>query len=243
MSDRFSRDPVRSSGSYQGMSRSSAGVQAFMSQVYGWMASGLFLTAVVSYYVSSSMTILRLLYSMPFGFMGLFGVQLLLVVFLSARVCKMSSGLATGLFLVYSALTGITLSPIFIVYTHSSIASIFAITAGMFGAVSISGYTTKKDLTAWGSRLFMLLFGLIIATLVNVFWLQNSGMELLLSYAGVLIFVGLTIYDTNRLRRLGEELEGNEEAIRRYAVTGALSLYLDFINMFLYLLRIFGNRR
>lgn len=241
--DRFSRGNSPDNSGYKGVSRAAVGIQAFMAQVYGWMTAGLFITAIVAYYVASSMTILKMIYSLPFGTLGLFAIQLGLVFVISSRINSLSSSTATGLFMVYSAVSGITLAPIFLIYTGSSIASVFAISAGMFGVTSAYGYMTKKDLSSWGSALFMLLIGLIIATLVNVFFLKSSGLEMMLSYGGVLIFVGLTIYDNNMLRRMGEKLEGDEEAMRKYSVYGALSLYLDFINMFLYLLRIFGNRR
>jgi Integral membrane protein, interacts with FtsH len=240
--DRFSRGPVGNSGSdnYGGLSRSSAGIQTFMAQVYGWMASGLFVTAVVSYFVSNSFTLLKMAYSFPLGF---FIAQLALVWIISRSINSISAGLATGLFMIYSAVTGIMLAPIFLIYTSSSLASVFAITAGTFGAMSIYGYSTKKDLSSWGSYLMMALIGFIIATVVNVFFLKNTGLAMALPYVGVLVFVGLTIYDTNTLRRMGEELEGNEEAIRRYSIVGALRLYLDFINLFILLLRLLGNRR
>ena len=240
--DRFSRGPVGNSGSdnYGGLSRSSAGIQSFMAQVYGWMASGLFVTAVVSYFVAESSVLRGIARSSPWL---LFAVQLGLVWILSSRAHKMPSSVATGMFMIYSAVTGIVLAPIFLIYTSSSLASVFAITAGTFGAMSIYGYSTKKDLSSWGSYLMMALIGFIIATVVNVFFLKNTGLAMALPYVGVLVFVGLTIYDTNMLRRMGEELEGNEEAIRRYSIVGALRLYLDFINLFILLLRILGNRR
>lgn len=242
--DRFSRDPVGTPGpnnnGYNGVSRAAAGIQTFMAQVYGWMGAGLLVTAVVAYFTANSIPLLKMVYQY---YWILFIAQLAFVWMLSGRIHTLSSQTATMLFLIYSTLSGLSLSGIFIVYTSSSIASVFAISAGMFGAMSIYGYTTKKDLSSWGSALFMLLIGLIIATLANIFLLQSTGLAMVLPYIGVLIFVGLTIYDTNMLRRMGEKLEGNEEAIRKYSVYGALSLYLDFINIFLYLLRIFGNRR
>ena len=237
--DRFSRDSVGTSGS----SRVQAGIQTFMANVYGWMAAGLFITAVVSYYVANSFTLIKLIYTIPYGTLILFGLQLGLVWMIAGRIDKLSAEVATGLFLVYSALTGVSLAPIFLIYTKSSIASVFAISAGTFGVMSLYGYTTKKDLSSWGSYLMMGLIGMIIATIGNVFFFKNTGLSMALPYIGVLLFVALIIYDTNKLRRMGEELDGNEEAIRKYEVYGALSLYLDFINLFIYLLRILGNRR
>lgn len=244
--DRFSRNPAggnQGPGNYGGVTRAAAGIQTFMAHVYGWMTAGLFITAVVSYFVANSPALIRMIFGIPYGFLILFILQLGLVMMISGRINKMSSGTATGMFLVYSGLSGITLAPIFLVYTGSSIVSVFAITAGTFGAMSIYGYTTKKDLSSWGSYLFMGLIGIIIATLVNVFFTKSSGFAMILNYVGVLLFVALTIYDTNKLRRMGADLDGDDEAIRKYSIVGALSLYLDFINLFLYLLRIFGNRR
>ena len=143
----------------------------------------------------------------------------------------------------YSLLTGLTLSSIFIVYTYSSIASTFVVSAGMFGAMSLYGYTTKRDLSGMGSMLFMALIGLVLASLVNI-WLKSSTLTWIVTYAGVLIFVGLTAYDTQKLRVMGEQIASDDrDGFRRYAIMGALTLYLDFINLFLMLLRIFGDRR
>ncbi|NAS63388.1 hypothetical protein CVE36_20475, partial [Pseudomonas syringae pv. actinidiae] len=152
-------------------------------------------------------------------------------------------GVATTLFMLYSALTGLTLSSIFIVYSGESIASTFVITAGMFGAMSLYGYVTKRDLTGMGSMLFMALIGILLATLVN-FWLKSEGLQLAITYIGVLVFVGLTAYDTQKLKNIGEELSVDDrDNFRKYSIMGALTLYLDFINLFLMLLRLFGSRR
>jgi FtsH-binding integral membrane protein len=150
--------------------------------------------------------------------------------------------MAIGLFLLYSALNGLTLSILLLVYTASSVASTFFITAGTFGLMSAYGYFTKKDLTSWGNLLFMALVGLIIASIVNIFW-SNPTMYWIISYAGVLIFVGLTAYDTQKIKNMSLELDAESEAGRKGAIMGALALYLDFINLFIILLRILGDRR
>jgi FtsH-binding integral membrane protein len=173
----------------------------------------------------------------------LFLAQLGVVWFLSARIYKLSFGVATLLFILYSILTGVVFSSLFFVYTLGSIANVFLITAGTFAAVSCFGYFTKSDLSKWGTYLFMGLIGLIIASLVNWF-LKSAMLNWIASYVGVAIFVGLTAYDTQRIKEMIQEnsMEG-EEVTNKIALMGALSLYLDFINLFLYLLRIFGRRK
>jgi|TARA_B110000467_G_C18202962_1_gene412910 FtsH-binding integral membrane protein len=168
--------------------------------------------------------------------------QIGLVFWLASRVMQMGVSQATGVFLLYAGLTGITFSTLFVVYTSASITSTFLVTAGTFGAMSLYGYTTKKDLTSWGSFLFMGLIGLIIASVVNMF-MQNSMMSTIISYAGVLIFVGLTAYDTQKIKEMN--IIGNEgtDEDTKEAIRGALTLYLDFINLFLMLLRLMGDRR
>jgi FtsH-binding integral membrane protein len=161
---------------------------------------------------------------------------------MSKNITNISSNMAIGLFMLYSALNGLTLSAILLVYTASSIASTFFITAGTFGAMSIYGYFTKKDLTSWGNLLFMALIGLIVASIVNIFW-ASSTMYWIITYAGVLIFVGLTAYDTQKIKNMSLELDAESEEGRKGAIMGALALYLDFINLFILLLRIFGDRR
>jgi len=169
--------------------------------------------------------------------------QLALVFVLSGMVHRLSGAVATALFMLYSALTGLTMASIFLVYTYSSIASTFFVTAGMFGAMSFYGYTTKRDLSRFGSLLFMALIGILLASLVN-FWLKSPALMWAITYIGVVVFVGLTAYDTQRLKAIGENINVNDkENLRRASIMGALTLYLDFINLFLMLLRIFGNRR
>ncbi|HCH50324.1 MAG TPA: BAX inhibitor (BI)-1/YccA family protein [Proteus sp.] len=235
--DRFSRsnDSI--------VQRTGSGLQTFMAQVYGWMTVGLLLTAFVALYVASSETLLSMIFSSNIVFFGLIIAQLGLVFVLSGMVHKMSGAVATTLFMLYSALTGITISSVLIVYTASSVASTFFICAAMFGALSVYGYTTKRSLTGMGSFLFMGLIGILLASLVN-FWLKSPMMHMIISYAGVLIFAGLTAYDTQKLKDMGSEInQEDKENMRRYSIMGALTLYLDFINLFLMLLRILGDRR
>lgn len=235
--DRFSRsnDSI--------VQRTGSGLQTFMAQVYGWMTVGLLLTAFVALYVASSEALLSMIFSSKIVFFGLIIAQLGLVFVLSGMVHKMSGAVATSLFMLYSALTGVTISSVLIIYTASSVASTFFICAAMFGALSVYGYTTKRSLTGMGSFLFMGLIGIIIASIVNIF-MQSSMMSMVISYAGVLIFAGLTAYDTQKLKDMGNEInQEDKENMRRYSIMGALTLYLDFINLFLMLLRILGDRR
>jgi uncharacterized protein len=216
-------------------------VAAFFNVVYAWMCAGLALTAVVAWWVSTREDIMQQVFRGPV-LIGLIIAQLALVWTISAAVNKLSAAVATALFMLYSALTGLTLSAIVVIYTPSSIFGAFAATAGTFGAMSVYGMVTKRDLTRLGSLLFMALIGLIIASVVNMFW-ANSTMYWIITYAGVLIFVGLTAYDTQRLKMIAVETAHNPAMAARYAVNGALMLYLDFINLFLMLLRILGDRR
>jgi hypothetical protein len=228
------------SNAQQTMSRAVA-LNAFMRGVYSWMAAGLGLTALVAVSVASSPALYRAVLN-PMALMVLIIAELGLVVMLSARISRLSAGAATGMFLAYSALNGATLSSIFLVYTASTIASAFVVSAGMFLTMSIYGYVTKRDLTSWGSFLFMGLVGMILASLVNMF-VHSSALAMLLNYVGVLVFVGLTAYDTQRLKDMGSYTPMNDAtAVRRGAIMGALTLYLDFINLFLIMLRLFSNR-
>ena len=215
--------------------------QRFMVRVYNWMTSGLVITGLVAYSVASTPAILQLVMN-PIVLIVLVVAQLGLVFWLASRVMQMSAPQATGVFLLYSALTGVTLSFVFIAYTAGSLTSTFLVTAGTFGAMSFYGYTTSRDLTSWGSFLFMGLIGIIIASVVNIF-LQSPMLYWMVTYAGVLIFVGLTAYDTQKIKEmniLGNEGTGEDT---KEAVRGALTLYLDFINLFLMLLRLMGQRR
>ncbi|NDJ58377.1 Bax inhibitor-1/YccA family protein [Enterobacteriaceae bacterium 4M9] len=223
--------------------QSGSRLQTYMAQVYGWMTCGLLLTAVVAWFAANTPAVMMFVFSSKITFFGLIIVQLALVFVLSGMVHKLSPGMATSLFMLYSALTGLTLSSIFIAYTYSSIASTFVVTGGMFGAMSFYGYTTKRDLSRFGSLLFMALIGIILASLVNL-WLKSTPLMWAITYIGVLVFVGLTAYDTQKLKNIGEQIDVNDSGtLRKYSIMGALTLYLDFINLFLMLLRIFGNRR
>ena len=218
-------------------------VSSVLKRVYLWMTFALVITGLTAMYVVKSQAILELIYSSQYSIMVLFLVQLGVVWLLSACIHKLSFAVATLLFILYSVLTGVVFSSIFFVYTLGSIANVFLITAGTFAAVSCFGLLTKKDLSNWGTYLFMGVIGLIIASLVNLFF-KSEMLYWISSYIGVAIFVGLTAYDTQRIKAMVQEgsMEG-EVATNRIALMGALSLYLDFINLFLYLLRIFGRRK
>ncbi|WP_277057548.1 Bax inhibitor-1/YccA family protein [Trichlorobacter lovleyi] len=207
-------------------------------QVYAWMACGLALTALMALITVSTPELLQVIVGNRLVFYGLMIGELALVFTLSGAIHRMSAGVATMLFIGYSALNGLTLSVIFLVYTADSIASTFAVSAAMFGAMSIYGYATRKDLTSWGSFLFMGLIGIVIASLVNIF-MKNDAVSWVVSAIGVIVFTGLTAYDTWKIKALAAEgAEG-----RKPAILGALTLYLDFINLFLMLLRLMGGRR
>ena len=214
-------------------------VAGVMRRVYGKMTLGLLLTALTAFLVVSSPAALSLLFSSTATIWILFALEIGLVIYLSARIDKLSNGVATALFYAYSALNGIALTPIFLAYTGTSIAMTFALTAGTFGAMTIFGYVTRQDLSKIGSFLFMALIGLIVCSLVNLF-MQSTMMEFLISCAGVLIFVGLTAWDTQYIKRMTAEADST--MVGKVATMGALRLYLDFINLFLYLLRFFGSR-
>jgi FtsH-binding integral membrane protein len=219
-------------------------VNDFVRSVYNWMCIGLGLTALMALYVSSSETMMRLVFANRLIFFGLIIAELALVFSISSRVNKMSAGTATTLFIVYSGLNGVTLSFIFLAYARGSIVSTFFICSATFLACSFYGWTTKKDLTSWGAFLFMGLIGVIIASLVNIF-IRSSALNVIVSYIGVIVFVGLTAYDTQKLKNMAvtqpSGLDGS--VVRKGAILGALALYLDFINLFLLLLRILGRSR
>ena len=214
---------------------------SIMSQVYAWMTAGLLITGAVAAYTANSLWLLQLIFGNPFGIWVLFIAQIGMVLGLSAGIGRLAPGVATTLFIVYAALNGLTMAAIFLVYTRASIASTFFITASTFGVMSLYGYTTKRDLTRIGSLLFMALIGLILASLVN-FFLKSTALYWIITYAGVLIFVGLVAWDTQKIKRLSMHAT-DETSARRIAILGSLMLYLDFINLFLFLLRIFGRRR
>lgn len=219
-------------------------VNDFVRSVYNWMGIGLALTAFVALYVSSSESMIRFIFGNRMVFFMLIFGELGLVFAISGMINRISAGAATFLFVLYSGLNGLTLSFVFLAYTKTSIASTFFVCAATFIGCSIYGWTTKKNLTSWGGFLFMGLIGIIIASVVNMF-LRSSGMSLVISYIGVIVFVGLTAYDTQKLKNMAltqpADLDGS--VVRKGAILGALSLYLDFINLFLMLLRIFGSAR
>jgi FtsH-binding integral membrane protein len=215
-------------------------VGAFLSKVYGWMFVGLLITAVIAFAVASSPALIETLHHNRLLFWGLLFAQLGLVFYLSARVDKVAPATAAGLFVLYSAFVGVTSSVIFLAYTGASITQTFIITAGMFGATAVFGTVTKRSLAGMGQFLFMGLIGLIIAMIVGFFW-HSEALQFVISVVGVLVFTGLTAWDAQRLKQLAVALPDGR--VGAYAVVGALSLYLDFINLFFFLLRFTGNRR
>ncbi|MDP7355476.1 MAG: Bax inhibitor-1/YccA family protein [Desulfobacterales bacterium] len=218
-------------------------INEFVRSVYNWMAIGLALTGSVAFYVANSESMMRLIFGNQMVFIGLIIGELALVFTISARVQKIKASTATALFVLYAALNGATLSAIFLIYTRTSITSTFFICAATFVACSIYGITTKRDLTSLGGFMAMGLIGIIIASVVNMF-IGSYGMHMIISYIGVIVFVGLTAYDTQKLKTMALSQPAGLDAgvVRKGAILGALSLYLDFINLFLMLLRIFGNR-
>ncbi len=214
---------------------------ALMSKVYLWMTLALVVTGMTAYYVASSPAILYAIVSNQIAFWGLFIGELVLVFVLSSRIMSLSFVTASLMFVIYSIMNGVFFSFILLAYTEQSIATTFLITAGTFGAMSLFGFVTKRDLSTMGRILFMLLIGLLIATVVNIF-MKAEGLTLILNYAGVVIFVGLTAYDTQSIKQMLQEY-GDKEGAEKIALLGSLSLYLDFINLFIYLLRFFGESR
>ena len=216
-------------------------LKSFMPRVYLWMVAALLVTAAVAWTVYSSENLSTFFFSNPWITIGLFVGQIVLVVSLSAAISKLSPVVATLLFFGYAALNGIVFSSIFLAYTNTSIASTFVATAGMFGIMSIVGLTTGMDLTKVGNIAFMALIGIIIASLINLF-LQNAALYWVISIAGVLVFVALIARDTQKLKEMALKTDVNSEQGQKSSLMGALILYLDFINLFLFLLRIFGRR-
>ncbi len=221
----------------------SINMPGLMRDVYAWMAIALLVTGATAWIVADSPFLLSLIFASKFGTWGLLIATVALVWHLSASVSRLSLKTATAMFLVYSVLNGLTMSAIFILYTFSSISAVFLTTAGTFAIMSAYGYMTKKDLSRMGNLCLMALFGVIIATIVNIFF-ENTMLQLLLSYVGILIFVGLTAYDTARIREIAmtHDTSATDDG-QKIAILGALTLYLDFINLFLYMLRIFGDRK
>ncbi len=217
-------------------------ISVYLTKVYNWMAIALLLTGLVAYFTSQSEMMMQAIIGNRILFFGLIIGELALVGYISARINKLSSYNATLLFLAYTALNGLTMAVIFLVYTSASISTTFIITAGTFGVMSLYGYYTKSDLTKIGNLAFMALIGIIIASVVNMF-MNSEIMSWIISYLGVAIFIGLTAYDTQKLKRIAINGFENEESMEKNAILGALTLYLDFINLFLFLLRILGNRK
>ena len=214
-------------------------VSAFLWKVYGWMTIGLGLTAMVAFAVAGSPDLLRVLVGNRLVFFGLVIAELGLVFYLSARADRLAPGTAAGLFALYSALNGVTLSAILLVYTGESVTMTFVVTAGMFGALALFGSTTKRSLAGAGQFFMMGLVGLILASLIGMFW-HNDALQFLISIVGVIVFTGLTAWDAQRLKQMALALPQGQ--VGAYAVVGALSLYLDFVNLFLMLLRLTGRR-
>ena len=219
----------------------SAAFPVLMRKVYVWMTLALVITGATAYGVATSPGLMMAIATNKLLFWGLIIAEFGLVVAISAAINKLSLTTATLLFVLYSVINGATLSFIFAIYTMSSIASVFFITAGTFAVMAVIGYTTKKDLTSMGKILFMALIGIIIATIVNIF-LKSTGLQMIVSYLGVLIFVGLTAYDSQKIKQMLLMAPDAGEGAQKIALLGALSLYLDFVNLFIYLLRIFGKR-
>lgn len=226
-----------------GQTTSSVAVSTLMKSVYVWMTLALAVTGMTAAYVAGNLPLMSAILSNRILFFGIIIAELAMVWTLSARIDRLSFATSGLLFALYSILNGVTMSVLFVAFTSASIAQTFFITAGTFGAMSLVGFTTKKDLTSMGSLFFMALIGLIIASLVNIFW-QNSVLYWIISYVGVLLFVGLTAYDTQKIKQM-VYAHGNEvnETTQKLALLGSLTLYLDFINLFIYLLRILGDRK
>lgn len=224
------------------LERKKSALLSVFRKVYVWMTLALCITGLTAMIIANNDRFVYELLQNEWLFWGVIIAELVLVFVISGKIDKFSMTTGTLLFILYSVLNGVTMSLIFLVYTESAIASTFFITAGTFGAVSLFGYVTKKDLSSWGGILGMALIGIIIATLVNLF-LESETLYWIISYAGVLLFVGLTAYDTQRIKEsIMDPNNEVDENLHKVALLGALSLYLDFINLFLYLLRILGNR-
>jgi len=219
----------------------SAAFPVLMRKVYVWMTLALVITGITAYGVANSPGILQAIYTNKILFFGMIIAEFALVIGVSAAINKLSLATATLMFILYSVINGALMSYIFLAYTASSVATVFFITAGTFAAMAVVGYTTKTDLSSMGKYLFMALIGLIIATVVNLF-VKSDGMTLILSYIGVLVFVGLTAWDSQKIKQMLLQAPDAGEGAQKLALLGALTLYLDFINLFIYLLRIFGKR-
>ena len=236
----FMTDPRVAAQARVGSAQIDAGLRQYMLSVYNYMGLGLAITGLVALFVASSPTMLQVLYGTPLKWVVMLA-PIGFVFFLSARINSMSVGAAQITFWIYAAVMGLSLASIFIVFTGESVARVFFITAGTFGAMSLYGYTTQRDLSQFGSFLMMGLIGVIIASIVNIF-LGSSALQFAISVIGVLVFVGLTAYDTQRIKESYYELAGSD-TLAKGAIMGALTLYLDFINLFVMLLQLFGQQR
>jgi FtsH-binding integral membrane protein len=228
----------RSTG-WEASGTSNPAITRFFNAVYSWMAVGLAVTGIVAWLVSQNFQIVA---RMGAGIWLLFIAQIALVVVISRAVNRINSTVATGLFLLYAALNGLTLSVIFLMYAKAAIASAFIVTAGTFGVMSAYGALTKRDLSGVGHFLYMVLIGLVIASIVSIFW-HSSALQVIINYVGVFVFVGLTAYDTQKLKAIAYQTQDNPAMASRLSVVGSLVLYLDFINLFLFILQLMNDRR
>lgn len=238
----FDRMVNEAEGRYTRQYAPSVSFPVLMRKVYTWMALAMIITGITAYGVATSPAILEAIFTNRMLFWGLIIAEFGLVFGISGMINKLGLATATLMFIAYSIINGALLSTIFLLYTMQSIGTVFFITAGTFGIMALIGYTTKTDLTSLGKMLFMALIGIIIATVVNIF-VGSTGLQMVISYIGVIIFVGLTAYDSQKIKHMLMTQNSADEGAQKLALLGALTLYLDFINLFIYLLRIFGNRR
>lgn len=215
---------------------------ALMRKVYVWMTLAMIITGITAYGVANSPGLMYAILSNSVVFYGLIIAEFALVIAISGAINRLSATTATLLFILYSVVNGTTLSTIFLAFTMQSIATVFFVTAGLFAVMALIGYTTKTDLTSLGKMLFMALLGIVLATIVNIF-VGSSMLEMIVSYVGVVVFVGLTAYDSQKIKAMLYDADSTSEQSQKLALLGSLTLYLDFINLFLMLLRIFGNSR
>lgn len=238
----FDRMVNEAEGRYTRSYAPSVSFPVLMRKVYTWMTLAMVITGITSYGVATSPALIEMIFTNRILFWGLIIAEFGLVFGISGMLHRISLVTGTLMFIAYSIINGALLSSIFLLYTMDSIGQVFFITAGTFGAMALLGYTTKTDLSSVGRILFMALIGLVIATVVNVF-VGSTGLQTIISYVGVLIFVGLTAYDTQKIKYMLAEQSDAGEGAQKIALLGALTLYLDFVNLFIYLLRIFGNRK
>lgn len=222
--------------------QSYSGVRSFLYKVFGWMSFALAVSGITAYFIGTSEVLHKAIMGNLGIVIGLIIVQLVLVVALSAAIQSLSHGAAFTLFALYAVLTGVTLSSIFVIYTTASIAMTFFTAAGMFGAMALYGAFTKKDLTGMGTFMYMALFGIIIASVINMF-VKSAGLDLAVAFIGVIVFAGLTAYDLQKIKTFAQRVDVEDGAVANIAIIAALELYLDFINLFISLLRLFGERK